>query len=405
METPVHPTPLPNKGQVKQGAPWKLVTKRQTRAVQLELEIVRLRRLVKQLEGSIKKVDTPKPGLSDTRKQRTVLPPQSKQNTQLKNRATNPQPNRKTRRLALHTNSVEGKVVENAVKLDESLSQPRILESTVGTIKCLKTKSISIPKREKSLGKSGTRIRVNPTLPTPAVSKRETLKKVVSKAQYPPDVVSVQAEPIAPSQKQSIVIDATPKLLTKKFPRVKGASYARTVAFNCGRQPALDDLSEMPIKSTEDQAVKRPDKRPSHGLFGWRKIQGVSELKRRQRCQISVDTELYGYLIYTFMFQARTPEVMSQMASKAKQFLAGFDLTDHSWEDLHKVSVQAITAAMNVPNEEVKLSDALANPAAAKERIRHADIVRKGESAKVEQSALAKLFRPKHPGGLAPKNL
>lgn len=458
MKHEAHPTPLSSEDQVKQGAPWKLVKPRKTRTAALRLEIVRLNKLVRQLEGSIK-VDIPKPGTKGTQKQGQVAKLESGKSPQLVNgkpcaplkvpaflpaspqaqqpststcttfpigkapkpvvkevraieglgsqvpatvatvvesrtRAIEPQQNRKQRRLQARQNNGAVKELAKDAKSVAPLSQHKQKVKKVGITKSPLRATNSHHEKKSYSSVSGPETGGKPSS---AASIRAT------PAKPPPDVVSAVAGPTVRTQRQSIAIDATPKPVTKRFPRTAGTSRLATLDFNDGREPAEDDLSTLPVKGMEEYVERAPVGRPSHGLFGWRKVRGIEELKRRQQCKLDVDKELYGYLIYTFMLQARTPEVMSQMASKTKQFLAGFDLTDYSWEHLHKVSVRAITAAMNVPSDEVDICDQLANLTAGKERKRHADVVREGKVAKPERNMLQNLFSSSS-GGLASKN-
>jgi len=217
------------------------------------------------------------------------------------------------------------------------------------------------------------------------------------------NVEIVGVEPSAGLPTPSTVTDATEKPHLRSSPKTAGQSYAKTLASNGGVRGNTPGQDELPIKSLDASVFVKPTHRPGHGIFGWRKVCGVSELKRRQTAPVRVDEELYGYLLYSFQFQERNVITLRAMASKAKQYLAGFDVSDATWLQLHNLSVNAVTMAMNVPSAEVKAFDRWASPQATKERLRHAELVTTGKAATPEQSLLGRLCNRAPAGGLAPK--
>lgn len=104
----------------------------------------------------------------------------------------------------------------------------------------------------------------------------------------------------------------------------------------------------------------------------------LSSVSGKQLERVPVDNDLYGYLIYQFMFYPRTSELFLQMAAKAKLWLKDFDTTSYTHEELHQRVVSAVTAAMVVPQSEVAARRLLQDDTSDKQRHDHAAMVREG---------------------------
>jgi len=386
----------------EQGGPWKLGKKwerQPTKIDRLERQISRLMRQLKMLKGASTKRATPQPGSVDIRsmKSKDVV-------------ATNrfallsklPSPTNQTSK-PMSQISVNAKS-DAAVKAQRGAGKSGERLNTRKQTRKEKKQAGAIQKTAKQLG--GPR----PNLSAATLTKPRPLSSIANgtktKAQHTSKttcvVDGVNPVPSVPMVQPSIVTDVTESPVLRRMPRAFGPSSLATQEANRGKQPRDPATDDLPVKSCEDMEYMKPAVRPSHGFMGWKKIVGVGEIKSRQQTLINVDQELYGYLVYTFQFQERNVITLRQMASKAKQFLAGFSLQDSTYMQLHKLSTNAIAMAMNVPNEEIKTYDYWANTNATKERERHAALVTTGRAAPKEQNALQRMFLPKKHTGLAP---
>jgi hypothetical protein len=92
-----------------------------------------------------------------------------------------------------------------------------------------------------------------------------------------------------------------------------------------------------------------------------------------------VDSELYGFLIFQFALQPRTPAVMSRMVTKAKQFLRDHDCSAMDYIEQHTMVVGAVAKAMDIPENEMGVRTWLANHDQNQVRNAHASMVRDGQ--------------------------
>lgn len=204
---------------------------------------------------------------------------------------------------------------------------------------------------------------------------------------------SVDASGRSPSHQtvsSSTVSGATPKRILKKMPKVLGESRVITHLHNAGEYNPEDPILDKPLKAVDSDLVKtsystkrlgldirsRNLTRPALVTYPGRVL--PITVQPRSGCK-AVESELYGFLIYQFTLQPRTPEVMSRMVAKAKQFLNDHDMSQNTYRGWHTIIVKAVEAAMDIPEVESSVRRALQDYDNSIIRNTHASFVNKGE--------------------------
>lgn len=144
----------------------------------------------------------------------------------------------------------------------------------------------------------------------------------------------------------------------------KGAQSNPT-AHTCG------ELGTLPVKIDEPVRHKADLTR------------GVSRLRRyftrpHNRLPLMVDDELTAYLQCEFAFRPRTPELLPQMAGKARQFLARYDCSELTWRRRAEMVVRCVGAAMDITQPEYEVRQHFRDPWQTDERAKQAQLLTTG---------------------------
>ena len=150
------------------------------------------------------------------------------------------------------------------------------------------------------------------------------------------------------------------------------------------------DAARAPDSHTGGDSVDLPvkvDQPTTHtaGLSRWR-VQpgrGVDHLRRlttraHNRLPLLVDEELTAYLQCEFAFRPRTPELLPQMAGKARQFLARYDCSDLTWKRRAEMVIRCVGAAMDVTQQEYEVRQHLRDPKQCDERDKQMQLLTTG---------------------------
>lgn len=110
---------------------------------------------------------------------------------------------------------------------------------------------------------------------------------------------------------------------------------------------------------------------------------GVSRLRRyftrpHNRLPLVVDDELTAYLQCEFAFRPRTPELLPQMAGKARQFLARYDCSELTWRRRAEMVVRCVGAAMDITQPEYEVRQHFRDPWQTDERAKQAKLLTTG---------------------------
>jgi len=138
------------------------------------------------------------------------------------------------------------------------------------------------------------------------------------------------------------------------------------------------DLADLPIK-VDAPGLHRPR------LSRWR-VQpgrGVDHLRRavtkpHDRLPLVVDEELTAYLQCEFAFRPRVPELMPQMAGKARQFMARYDCSELTWSRRAEMIIRCVGAAMDVTQQEYEVRQHLRDPKQSDERDKQMQLLTTG---------------------------
>lgn len=221
-------------------------------------------------------------------------------------------------------------------------------------------------------------------------SKRRERRKSMQSGQssIQSDARVVRENPCADTVKQSTVTPVEKKPVLKKMPMATGISEVHTLIRNKGVVCPSDPVNELPEKGAHYIKILNPKpqeggqdlrsrniKTPVLRSIPGKALPVVTQPKTRQR---TVDEEITGFLIYEFMFQPRTSEVMCRMAAKAKRFLAQFDCLQFTHFELHEFVTKSVEAAMNIPTVELRVRANLQDYDQSINRVAHAALVTKG---------------------------
>lgn len=91
-----------------------------------------------------------------------------------------------------------------------------------------------------------------------------------------------------------------------------------------------------------------------------------------------IDEELYYFLLLEIAYRPRDHEVLPTLVSKAKRFLQEYDTSFLTYKQRYTMIINAVTAAMDVPKEEIHGRQHCKNPVEAKERLKHNEFVTEG---------------------------
>jgi len=219
--------------------------------------------------------------------------------------------------------------------------------------------------------------------------RRKSMSSDHSSTQNVARTQAVRGNTSVSSVKQSTATVVVKKPVLKKMPQVTGISEECTLIRNDGVLCPDDPCKELPEKGIHYTKVVNPrphiggqDLRsrnievPALQALPGKVLPIIAQPKTRKR---TVDEELTGYLIYEFMFQPRTSEVMCRMAAKAKRYLSQFDCLQFTHFELHEFVVGAVEAAMNIPSVELHVRASLQDFDQATNRGAHASLVRDGK--------------------------
>jgi hypothetical protein len=238
------------------------------------------------------------------------------------------------------------------------------------------------PKRPRSTGSTdfgtiqrGSKIPLIEAQNVPVVEELTILKTKKRPAPPPPKASSKGVQTADPDLSADTLAQSTATGAKKKrnLPKTAGSSLQST------RAARESEESDQPVFTSQPRRVNRPVvnaggnpsvARPTITFAPCSSTGGIDK--------VPVDNDLYGYLIYQFMFYPRTPDLFLQMAAKAKLWLKDFDTTMYTHEELHQRVVSAVTAAMVVPNCEVAARKVLQEPVSDKQRHDYSAMVRQG---------------------------
>lgn len=219
------------------------------------------------------------------------------------------------------------------------------------------------------------------------VSTPRLRRKPSRRSNTPRDAPVAMGSASSSTHEQFTVMSAKKKRPLKRMPKAAGISEDVTLHRN-GGVVDTDTVDVNPLKGVHYTDVVTPKPRvggidlksknikvPAITAVPGRGLTLVKPKTRKRR----VDEELYGFLIYTFCLQARTPEVMQRMVAKAKQFLNDWDVTEFTHIELHSLVVEAVEAAMNIPMKEFGIRKSLQDYDANHIRQVHADMVLHGD--------------------------
>lgn len=222
------------------------------------------------------------------------------------------------------------------------------------------------------------KLKQDPGTTTSVVPCGTSIRRQTVKRRAPP--IPVKVAPVgAHNVNQKVSVDtqtestATSVKRKRNLPRTAGSSLRASL------HPSEND-SELPLYSSQPIGIKIPNRK----VGGMDTITGQPRLKlsvmpaTRNIEKVQVDHDLYGFLIYSFIFVPRTPELFLQMAAKAKNWLKDFDTTDYTHAQLHERIVRAVNAAMIVPSEEIRSLSLLQERVSVKQRHDHANMVGSG---------------------------
>lgn len=215
---------------------------------------------------------------------------------------------------------------------------------------------------------------------------------------YRESVQPVEERPSVPTLRRSTATGATPKPSLRRMTKVCGASEEATLVANSGGVGPEDPNLSMPVKAVHFETIILPKpkvggedlksrniKTPGLRAVPGRALPIVAQPRTRKR---RVDEELYGFLIYEFMFIARTAECMLRMSTRAKRYLADFDLTEFTHNELYEMVVEAVEAAMHIPSVEMRVRSSLQNYDSSVNRNAHEAMVRHGDVGSASASCL-----------------
>jgi len=136
-------------------------------------------------------------------------------------------------------------------------------------------------------------------------------------------------------------------------------------AHTCGELGALPVKIDEPVRHKADLT------------------RGVSRLRRfftrpHNRLPLMVDDELTAYLQCEFAFRPRTPELLPQMAGKARQFLARYDCSEVTWRRRAEMVVRCVGAAMDITQPEYEVRQHFRDPWQMDERAKQAQLLTTG---------------------------
>jgi len=199
---------------------------------------------------------------------------------------------------------------------------------------------------------------------------------------------TVEVRNSSDTREPSIATVVVKKPPLRKMPKASGVSEDVTLRRNAGKIDDDDGEVVKPIKQIHYTNVIKAQPRvggvdirsrnikvPALRAVPGKLLPVVEAPKTRLR---KVDEELYGFLIYTFALQARTPQVMAKMVAKAKQYLNDFCCLEFTHIELHQLIVEAVEAAMSVPTNELGVRKSLQNYDDCNIRHLHADMVSRG---------------------------
>jgi len=144
----------------------------------------------------------------------------------------------------------------------------------------------------------------------------------------------------------------------------KGAQ-SNPMAHTCGELGTLPVKIDEPVRHRADLT------------------RGVSRLRRyftrpHNRLPLMVDDELTAYLQCEFAFRPRTPELLPQMAGKARQFLARYDCSELTWRRRAEMVVRCVGAAMDITQPEYEVRQHFRDPWQTDERAKQAQLLTTG---------------------------
>lgn len=137
-------------------------------------------------------------------------------------------------------------------------------------------------------------------------------------------------------------------------------------------EASLGETGEKPIKIiTQDEHEPKRER----GSF----FRNGRLVRPADRLPLHVDEELTAYLQCEFAFRPRVPELMAQMANKARQFLGRFDTSELSWVRRRDIVIRAVGAAMDVTQAEFEVRQHLRDPTMADERSKQHKLLTSGK--------------------------
>lgn len=134
----------------------------------------------------------------------------------------------------------------------------------------------------------------------------------------------------------------------------------------------LGENSEKPVKADEP-IVHKPKRERGVGPIG--RLITPPHL----RVPLNVDEEIVAYLQCEYAFRPRTPELLPQMANKARQFLARYDCTDLSWRRRADLVIQCVGAAFDPTQAEFAVRQHLRDPVMTEERHKQNALLTEGK--------------------------
>lgn len=233
------------------------------------------------------------------------------------------------------------------------------------------TQTVSVPPRKQRLTRSSLK------------SRPEVRRSI------PKGARSVVVKPSVSTQTQSTVTDAGKKVPLRKLPKVDSCSMEATLAANRQEVNPEDPECEKPLFINSYMTVSKAhircggrdlqSRNPKFPVLGSRPGKVLPVVVQPTAKKARVSEELYGYLIYEFVFKPRTPECLERMATKARQYLNDKCVEQYTYDELHDLVVTAVAQAMNIPISEAKVRDCLTDYDDSQLRVAHSKMVREGE--------------------------
>lgn len=134
-----------------------------------------------------------------------------------------------------------------------------------------------------------------------------------------------------------------------------------------------------PLDGTLGESVEKPIKAAAEAEHKPARERGCRVCPPHLRVPLDIDEEVLAYLQCEYAFRPRVPELMPQMANKARQFLSKYDITELSWARRRDIVIKSVGAAMDITQAEFDVRQHLRDPTQCDERKKQGALAKEGK--------------------------